>query len=199
MKKIIINEKDFANAIRVCVTSVSKDDTKDTFKRIKFEASAGKVIFYSCDGYSACKVTVNALNNDFEDFDGYVRPIKFKLSKTRTLNVTIERETTNTLLTLPNELYEVTYKFSNAGGYIDVRKLFNGYVEDNSLNVNVDAVRLNKMIKALAVINGYKFNCVKLCADKTQTVLMITGGTGGIKVEQVLMTVKMPKGTENEN
>ena len=159
MKKVVIADTAFATLIDGVKNSLSKKTYRPELSYIKLVVKKDEITAYSCDGYSAAKVTVPNLNPIDEEFECFIKPIAVKPSKGRPQEISVEVVDDDTYVEVPVEDGKLKYCFTQPKDkYVDIEQIIENTDKNDTYTINVQPVSLIKALKAVQKTN----KCVKV-------------------------------------
>ena len=159
MKKVVIADTAFATLIDGVKNSLSKETYRPELSYIKLVVKKDEITAYSCDGYSAAKVTVPNLNPIDEEFECFIKPIAVKPSKGRPQEISVEVVDDDTYVEVPVEDGKLKYCFTQSKDkYVDIEQIIENTDKNDTYTINVQPVLLIKALKAVQKTN----KCVKV-------------------------------------
>ena len=159
MKKVVIADTAFATLIDGVKNSLSKETYRPELSYIKLVVKKDEITAYSCDGYSAAKVTVPNLNPIDEEFECFIKPIAVKPSKGRPQEISVEVVDDDTYVEVPVEDGKLKYCFTQPKDkYVDIEQIIENTDKNDTYTINVQPASLIKALKAVQKTN----KCVKV-------------------------------------
>ena len=159
MKKVVIADTAFATLIDGVKNSLSTEMYRPELSYIKLVVKKDEITAYSCDGYSAAKVTVPNLNPIDEEFECFIKPIAVKPSKGRPQEISVEVVDDDTYVEVPVEDGKLKYCFTQSKDkYVDIEQIIENTDKNDTYTINVQPVLLIKALKAVQKTN----KCVKV-------------------------------------
>ena len=159
MKRVAIADTAFATLIDGVKNSLSKDMYRPELSYIKLVAKKDEITAYSCDGYSAAKVTVPNLNPIDEEFEYFIKPIAVKPSKGRPRDIIVEVLGDDTYVEVPVEYEKLRYCFTQPNdNFVDIEKIIENTDKNDTYTIHVKPASLIKALKAVQKTN----ECVKV-------------------------------------
>ena len=159
MKRVAIADTAFATLIDGVKNSLSKEIYRPELSYIKLVVKKNEITAYSCDGYSAAKVTVPNLNPIDEEFECFIKPIAVKPSKGRPQEISVEVVDDDTYVEVPVEDGKLKYCFTQPKDkYVDIEQIIENTDKNDTYTINVQPASLIKALKAVQKTN----KCVKV-------------------------------------
>ena len=159
MKKVVIADMAFATLIDGVKNSLSKETYRHELSYIKLVVKKDEITAYSCDGYSAAKVTVPNLNPIDEEFECFIKPIAVKPSKGRPQEISVEVVDDDTYVEVPVFDMKLKYCFTQPKDkYVDIEQIIENTDKNDTYTINVQPASLIKALKAVQKTN----KCVKV-------------------------------------
>ena len=150
MKKVSIADTAFATLIDGVKNSLSKDMYRPELSYIKLVVKKDEITAYSCDGYSAAKVTVPNLNPIDEEFECFIKPIAVKPSKGRPQDIIVEVINGDTYVEVPVENKKLRYCFTQPkDNFVDIDKIIENTDRNDTYTIHVQPASLIKALKAV--------------------------------------------------
>ena len=159
MKRVAITDSAFATLIDGVKNSLGKEIYRPELSYIKLVVKKDEITAYSCDGYSAAKVTVPNLNPIDEEFECYIKPITVKPSKGRPQEISVEVVDGDEYVKVLVEYGEVKYCFTQPkDNFVDIEKIIGNADRNDTYTIHVKPALLIKALKAAQKTN----KCVKV-------------------------------------
>lgn len=156
MKRVAITDTAFATLIDGVKNSLSNDRYRLDLSYIKLVVKKDEITAYSCDGYSAAKVTVPNLNPIDEEFECLIKPIAVKPSKGRPQDIIVEVIDGNTYVEVPVEYGKLKYCFTQPEDkYVNIEKIIENTDKNDTYTIHVQPALLIKALKAAQKTNKY--------------------------------------------
>ena len=156
MKKVVIADTAFATRIDGVKNSLSKETYRPELSYIKLVVKKDEITAYSCDGYSAAKVTVPNLNPIDEEFECFIKPIAVKPSKGRPQEISVEVINGDTYVEVPVEYGELRYCFTQPmTNYVGIEKIIENADKNDTYTIHVQPALLIKALKAVQKTNKF--------------------------------------------
>lgn len=156
MKKVAITDMAFASLIDGVKNSLSKDMYRLDLSYIKLVVKKDKITAYSCDGYSAAKVTVPNLNPIDEEFECFIKPITVKPSKGRPQDIIVEVVDGDTYVEVPVEYGKLRYCFTQPEDkFVNIEKVIENAAGNKTYTIHVQPALLIKALKAAQKTNKF--------------------------------------------
>ena len=150
MKKVSIADTAFATLIDGVKNSLSKDMYRPELSYIKLVVKKDEITAYSCDGYSAAKVTVPNLNPIDEEFECFIKPIAVKPSKGRPQDIIVEVINGDTYVEVPVENKKLRYCFTQPkDNFVDIEKIIENTDRNDTYTIHVQPASIIKALKAV--------------------------------------------------
>ena len=150
MKRVAIIDTAFATLIDGVKNSLSKEIYRPELSYIKLVVKKDEITAYSCDGYSAAKVTVPNLNPIDEEFECFIKPITVKPSKGRPQDIIVEVINGDTYVELPVEYEKLRYCFTQPkDNFVDIEKIIGNADRNDTYTIHVKPASLIKALKAV--------------------------------------------------
>ena len=159
MKRVAITDTAFATLIDGVKNSLGKEIYRPELSYIKLVVKKDEITAYSCDGYSAAKVTVPNLNPIDEEFECFIKPITVKPSKGRPQDIIVEVINGDTYVEVPVEYEKLRYCFTQPkDNFVDIEKIIGNADRNDTYTIHVQPASLIKALKAVQKTN----KCVKV-------------------------------------
>ena len=159
MKRVAITDSAFATLIDGVKNSLGKEIYRPGLSYIKLVVKKDEITAYSCDGYSAAKVTVPNLNPIDEEFECFIKPITVKPSKGRPQEISVEVINGDTYVEVFAEYGKLRYCFAHQkGNFVDIEKIIENADKNDTYTIHVQPALLIKALKAVQKTN----KCVKV-------------------------------------
>lgn len=159
MKRVAIIDTAFATLIDGVKNSLSTETYRPELSYIKLVVKEDEITAYSCDGYSAAKVTVPNLNPIDEEFECFIKPIAVKPSKGRPQEISVEVVDGDTYVEVPVEYEKLRYCFTQPEDkFVDIEKIIENADKNDTYTIHVQPALLIKTLKAVQKTN----KCVKV-------------------------------------
>lgn len=156
MKRVVITDTAFATLIDGVKNSLSNDIYRLELSYIKLVVKKDEITAYSCDGYSAAKVTVPNLNPIDEEFECFIKPITVKLSKGRPQDIIVEVINGDTYVEVPVEYEKLKYCFTQPKDiFVNIEKIIENTDKNDTYTIHVQPASLIKALKAAQKTNKY--------------------------------------------
>ena len=156
MKRVAITDTAFATLIDGVKNSLSNDRYRLDLSYIKLVVKEDKITAYSCDGYSAAKVTVPNLNPIDEEFECLIKPITVKPSKGRPQDIIVEVIDGDTYVEVPVEYGKLRYCFTQPEDkFVNIEKIIENADKNDMYTIHVQPALLIKALKAAQKTNKY--------------------------------------------
>lgn len=156
MKRVAITDAAFATLIDGVKNSLGKEIYRPELSYIKLVVKKDEITAYSCDGYSAAKVTVPNLNPTDEEFECFIKPITVKLSKGRPQDIIVEVINGDTYVEVPVEYEKLRYCFTQPKGiFVSIEKIIESTDKNDTYTIHVQPALLIKALKAAQKTNKY--------------------------------------------
>lgn len=156
MKRVAITDAAFATLIDGVKNSVSTETYRPELSYIKLVVKKDKITAYSCDGYSAAKVTVPNLNPIDEEFECFIKPITVKPSKGRPQDIIVEVINGDTYVEVPVEYGKLRYCFTQPEDkFVNIEKVIENADKNDTYTIHVQPALLIKALKAAQKTNKY--------------------------------------------
>ena len=156
MKKVSIVDTAFATLIDGVKNSLSTETYCPGLSYIKLVVKKDEITAYSCDGYSAAKVTVPNLNPIDEEFECFIKPIAVKPSKGRPQDIIVEVVDSDEYVKVLVEYGELTYCFTQPkDNFVDIEKIIGNADRNDTYTIHVQPALLIKALKAAQKTNKY--------------------------------------------
>lgn len=156
MKRVAIIDTAFATLIDGVKNSLSKEIYSPKLSYIKLVVKKDEITAYSCDGYSAAKVTVPNLNPTDEEFECFIKPITVKLSKGRPQDIIVEVINGDTYVEVPVEYGKLKYCFTQPKDiFVNIEKIIENTDKNDTYTIHVQPALLIKALKAAQKTNKY--------------------------------------------
>lgn len=156
MKKVAITDTAFATLIDGVKNSLSNDMYRPELSYIKLVVKKDEITAYSCDGYSAAKVTVPNLNPIDEEFECFIKPITVKPSKGRPQDIIVEVINGDTYVEVPVEYGKLRYCFTQPEDkFVNIEKVIENTDKNDTYTIHVQPALLIKALKAAQKTNKY--------------------------------------------
>ena len=150
MKRVAITDTAFATLIDGVKNSLSKEIYRPKLSYIKLVVKKDEITAYSCDGYSAAKVTVPNLNPIDEEFECFIKPITVKPSKGRPQDIIVEVINGDTYVEVPVEYEKLRYCFTQPkDNFVDIEKIIGNADRHDTYTIHVQPALLIKALKAV--------------------------------------------------
>lgn len=159
MKRVAIADTAFATLIDGVKNSLSKEIYRPELSYIKLVAKKDEITAYSCDGYSAAKVTVPNLSPIDEEFECFIKPIAVKPSKGCPQDIIVEVINGDTYVEVPVEDRKLRYRFTQPKvNFVDIEQIIENADKHDTYTIHVQPALLIKALKAVQKTN----KCVKV-------------------------------------
>lgn len=159
MKRVAIADTAFATLIDGVKNSLSKEIDRPELSYIKLVAKKDEITAYSCDGYSAAKVTVPNLSPIDEEFECFIKPIAVKPSKGCPQDIIVEVINGDTYVEVPVEYGKLRYCFTQPEDkFVNIEKIIENTDKNDTYTIHVQPALLIKALKAVQKTN----KCVKV-------------------------------------
>lgn len=156
MKKVAITDTAFATLIDGVKNSLSKDMYRLDLSYIKLVVKKDKITAYSCDGYSAAKVTAPNLNPIDEEFECLIKPITVKPSKGCPQDIIVEVVDGDTYVEVSAEYGKLRYCFTQPEDkFVNIEKIIESTDKNDTYTIHVQPALLIKALKAAQKTNKY--------------------------------------------
>ena len=156
MKRVAITDTAFATLIDGVKNSLSNDRYRLDLSYIKLVVKKDEITAYSCDGYSAAKVTVPNLNPIDEEFECLIKPITVKPSKGRPQDIIVEVIDGDTYVEVPVEYGKLRYCFTQPEDkFVNIEKIIENADKNDMYTIHVQPALLIKALKAAQKTNKY--------------------------------------------
>ena len=156
MKKVAITDTAFATLIDGVKNSLSKEIYRPELSYIKLVVKKDEITAYSCDEYSAAKVTVPNLSTIDEEFECFIKPIMVKPSKGRPQDIIVEVINGDTYVEVPVEYGKLRYCFTQPKDiFVSIEKIIESTDKNDTYTIHVQPALLIKALKAAQKTNKY--------------------------------------------
>ena len=156
MKKVSIADTAFATLIDGVKNSLSTETYRPELSYIKLVVKKDEITAYSCDGYSAAKVTVPNKNPIDEEFECFIKPITVKPSKSRPQEISVEVINGDTYVEVFAEHGKLSYCFAHQkGNFVDIEKIIENADKNDTYTIHVQPALLIKALKAVQKTNKH--------------------------------------------
>lgn len=156
MKRVVIKDAAFATLIDGVKNSLSKEIYRPELSYIKLVVKKDEITAYSCDGYSAAKVTVPNLNPIDEEFECFIKPITVKPSKGCPQDIIVEVVDDDTYIEVPGEYEKLRYCFTQPEHeYVDIENIIGNADRNDTYTIYCQPDLLIKALKAAQKTNKY--------------------------------------------
>lgn len=156
MKRVVITDTAFATLIDGVKNSLSNDMYRLDLSYIKLVVKKDEITAYSCDGYSAAKVTIPNLNPTDEEFECFIKPITVKPSKGRPQDIIVEVINGDTYVEVPVEYGKLRYCFTQPKDIFEnIEKIIESTDKNDTYTIHVQPALLIKALKAAQKTNKY--------------------------------------------
>ena len=156
MKRVSIVDTAFATLIDGVKNSLSKEIYRPELSYLKLVVKKDEITAYSCDGYSAAKVTVPNLNSIDEEFECFIKPITVKPNKNRPQEIIVEVINGGTYVEVPVEYGKSKYCFAPPNdNFVDIEKIIENTDKNDTYTICVQPVLLIKALKVAQKTNKY--------------------------------------------
>lgn len=151
MKRVAITDAAFATLIDGVKNSLNNDMYRPELSYIKLVVKKDEITAYSCDGYSAAKVTVPNLNPTDEEFECFIKPITVKPSKGCPQDIIVEVINGDTYVEVPVEYGKLRYCFTQPEDkFVNIEKIIESTDKNDTYTIHVQPALLTALlIKAL--------------------------------------------------
>lgn len=150
MKRVVITDAAFATLIDGVKNSLSNDMHRPELSYIKLVVKKDEITAYSCDGYSAAKVTVPNLNPIDEEFECFIKPITVKPSKGCPQDIIVEVINGDTYVEVPVEYGKLRYCFTQPEDkFVNIEKIIENTDKNDTYTIHVQPALLIKALKAV--------------------------------------------------
>lgn len=138
MKRVAITDTAFATLIDGVKNSLDKEIYRPELSYIKLVVKEDEITAYSCDGYSAAKVTVPNLNPIDEEFECLIKPIAVKPSKGRPQDIIVEVVDGDTYVEVPVEYGKLKYCFTPPNDkFVNIEKIIENTDKNDTYTIHV--------------------------------------------------------------
>lgn len=156
MKRVVITDTAFATLIDGVKNSLDKEIYRPELSYIKLVVKKDEITAYSCDGYSAAKVTVPNLNPIDEEFECLIKPITVKPSKGCPQDIIVEVINGDTYVEVPVEYGKLRYCFTQPKDIFEnIEKIIESTDKNDTYTIHVQPALLIKALKAAQKTNKY--------------------------------------------
>lgn len=156
MKRVVITDTAFATLIDGVKNSLSNDMYRPELSYLKLVVEKDEITAYSCDGYSAAKVTAPNLNPIDEEFECFIKPITVKPSKGRPQDIIVEVINGDTYVEVPVEYGKLRYCFTQPEDkFVNIEKIIESTDKNDTYTIHVQPALLIKALKAAQKTNKY--------------------------------------------
>ena len=187
MKRVAITDTAFATLIDGVKNSLGKEIYSTELSYIKLVVKKDEITAYSCDGYSAAKVTVSNLNPIDEEFECFIKPIAVKPSKGRPQDIIVEVVDGDTYVEVPIEDGKFRYCFTHPKDkYVDIEKIIESTDKNGTYTIHVQPASLIKALKAVQKTN----KCVKVQFGDKLSPFIIKAKCGETNNWQVVLSAR---------
>lgn len=156
MKRVAIIDTAFATLIDGVKNSLSTETYRPELSYIKLVVKKDEITAYSCDGYSAAKVTAPNLNPIDEEFECFIKPIAVKPSKGRPQDIIVEVINGDTYVEVPVENEKLRYCFTQPeDNFVGIEKIIENADRNDTYTIHVQPALLIKALKAAQKTNKY--------------------------------------------
>lgn len=156
MKRVVITDAAFATLIDGVKNSLSNDMYRPELSYIKLVVKKDEITAYSCDGYSAAKVTVPNLNPIDEEFECFIKPITVKPSKVCPQDIIVEVINGDTYVEVPVEYGKLRYCFTQPKDiFVSIEKIIESTDKNDTYTIHVQPALLIKALKEAQKTNKY--------------------------------------------
>lgn len=156
MKRVAITDTAFATLIDGVKNSLDKEIYRPDLSYIKLVVKKDEITAYSCDGYSAAKVTVPNLNPIDEEFECFIKPITVKPSKGCPQDIIVEVINGDTYVEVPVEYGKLRYCFTQPKDiFVSIEKIIESTDKNDTYTIHVQPALLIKALKAAQKTNKY--------------------------------------------
>ena len=193
MSRVEINEVVFKKVLAAVKHSIARDESRPILKYIQIKVSGKQFTAVSLDGYRASRVTAD-LDNEYESFTCYIKPISIKTSKDGILPVVIELDGDIAHVEVITEYGKLKYSFKQpTASYIDVDKIY-ADAKEHDREVAINAVYLCEALKSCAATTLDRNN-LTILESKPDSIkpLILRAKTTGILNEQLILPIKVFK------
>ena len=153
MKRVAIADTAFATLIDGVKNSLSKEIYRPELSYIKLVAKKDEITAYSCDGYSAAKVTVPNLSPIDEEFECFIKPITVKGCPQ---DIIVEVINGDTYVEVPVEYGKLRYCFTQPKDiFVSIEKIIENTDKNDTYTIHVQPALLIKALKAAQKTNKY--------------------------------------------
>ena len=187
MKRVAITDTAFATLIDGVKNSLGKEIYRTELSYIKLVVKKDEITAYSCDGYSAAKVTVPNLNPIDEEFECFIKPIAVKPSKGRPQDIIVEVVDGDTYVEVPVEYGKLRHCFTQPKDkYVDIKKIIENTDKNDTYTIHVKPASLIKALKAVQKTN----KCVKVQFGDKLSPFIIKAKCGKTENWQVVLPAR---------
>ena len=187
MKRVAITDSAFATLIDGVKNSLGKEIYRPELSYIKLMVKKDEITAYSCDGYSAAKVTVPNLNPIDEEFECFIKPITVKPSKGRPQEISVEVINGDTYVEVFAEYGKLRYCFAHQkGNFVDIEKIIENADKNDTYTIHVQPALLIKALKAVQKTN----KCVKVQFGDKLSPFIIKAKCGETNKWQVVLPAR---------
>lgn len=196
--KIEINEEVFKKIIDGVKNCVSTDAyQRPILQYIKISVSNDKITAYSCDSYRAAKTQIKSKLSFGCEFECLIKPIQFKVSKSKANPVTLEYDGENAFVEVVTEYGNLRYCFKQPKEkYIGIEKIYDAAkIHDRELGVNP-----NYAIQAFKALTAFTSRNDKTTVLETKEnnchAFIIRAGNEETNCEQLILPIRIGNGGE---
>lgn len=156
MKRVAIIDTAFATLIDGVKNSLSTETYRPELSYIKLVVKKDEITTYSCDVYSAAKVTVPNLNPIDEEFECFIKPITVKPRKGCPQDIIVEVADGDTYVEVPIEDGKSRYCFTPPKDkYVNIEKIIESADKNSTYTIYVQSDLLINALKAAQKTNKY--------------------------------------------
>ena len=187
MKKVSIADTAFATLIDGVKNSLSTETYRPELSYIKLVVKKDEITAYSCDGYSAAKVTVPNLNPIDEEFECFIKPIAVKPSKGCPQEISVEVVDGDEYVKVLVEYGKLKYCFTQPkDNFVDIEKIIGNADRNDTYTIHVQPASLIKALKAVQKTN----KCVKVQFGDKLSPFIVKAKCGETENWQVVLPVR---------
>lgn len=190
MKRVVITDAAFATLIDGVKNSLSNDMYRPELSYIKLVVKKDEITAYSCDGYSAAKVTVPNLSPIDEEFECFIKPIAVKPSKGCPQDIIVEVVDGDEYVKVLVEYGELKYCFTHPkDNFVDIEKIIGNADRNDTYTIHVQPASLIKALKAVQKTN----KCVKVQFGDKLSPFIIKAKCGKTENWQIVLPARGEK------
>lgn len=189
MKKIIINNNLFNEAIKTIKGTLAVDDSRPVLKKCQCEVDTKYVRFKSVDGYCGTIIKIEHHCDNVEKFDFVFNPFLIDYDKTYCKTITVEKLDNHVSFKWLDKDLNAVEKIVNDNNdpFIDLDGVYRNSRSDESTSIYFDKNLLLKALKGFA-----KDRIVKITfGDPEKPIFIKNQDTSVGEIEKIVLPVRM--------